>query len=87
MAMYSKTCNQMRWPDMALCGLHDHIICPKYYLFGQAKPGLHEFADVVSITNLIGYGPSAHCANLQINFTTPYLCYHVYCQHYHNLTL
>jgi hypothetical protein len=44
----------MRWPDMPLCGLHDHVICAKHYLFGQAKPGLPEFADVCGgdLTNL-----------------------------------
>ena len=47
MAMYSKACNEMRWADMPLCGLHDHVICAKHYLFGQAKPGLPEFADDV----------------------------------------
>jgi hypothetical protein len=39
----------MRWADMPLCGLHDHVICAKHYLFGQAKPGLPEFADAVLI--------------------------------------
>jgi hypothetical protein len=37
----------MRWPNMPLCGLHDHVICAKHYLFGQAKPGLPEFADAM----------------------------------------
>jgi hypothetical protein len=35
---------------MALCGLHDHIICAKHYLFGQAKPGFPEFADDLALT-------------------------------------
>ena len=34
---------------MPLCGLHDHVICAKHYLFGQAKPGLPEFADELSL--------------------------------------
>ena len=45
MSMYSKTCNKMIWVDMALCGLHDHIIRAKHCLFGQGKPGFPHFAD------------------------------------------
>ena len=43
--MYSNPCTEMRWADMVLCILHDHIWPGHHCLVCQAKPGFPHFAD------------------------------------------